>query len=238
MHSMPAVATHPSSKLAFVTSLILDKFVAFQSLDNQILIYAADGNFRQNKKKRFAGHTVAGYACNIGFSPDGKFISSGTGSGDVVFWDWKTGRITKRLKAHNQVVIDHVWLPNEHVGFSRAISLTTVQGNHGIMGWIDQAVVVDVASCMYCLRTPVECFRVCEPMTCCPALPIGAALWLLTQPHSPAHRYHTSRSSVSIHTPSSAYTHPCRNHLPVVLAVAGGSESAKTRGIRHNEPSC
>jgi len=148
MHSMPAVATHPSSKLAFVTSLILDKFVAFQSLDNQILIYAADGNFRQNKKKRFAGHTVAGYACNIGFSPDGKFISSGTGSGDVVFWDWKTGRITKRLKAHNQVVIDHVWLPNEHVGFSRAISLTTVQGNHGIMGWIDQAVVVDVASCM------------------------------------------------------------------------------------------
>jgi len=95
--------------------------VAFQSLDNQILIYAADGNFRQNKKKRFAGHTVAGYACNIGFSPDGKYISSGTGSGDVVFWDWKTGRITKRLKAHNQVVIDHVWLPNEHVSTIRVV---------------------------------------------------------------------------------------------------------------------
>jgi len=79
------------------------------------LIYSADGSFRQNKKKRFAGHTIAGYACAIGFSPDGKYISSGTGGGDVVFWDFKTGRIVKRLRAHNQVVIDHVWLPNEHV---------------------------------------------------------------------------------------------------------------------------
>ena len=33
----------------------------------------------------------------------------------MVFWDFKTGRIVKRLRAHNQVVIDHVWLPNEHV---------------------------------------------------------------------------------------------------------------------------
>lgn len=91
------------------------KFVACQSLDNQILIYTADGTFRQVKKKRFAGHTVAGYACNVGFSPDGKYLSSGTGSGDVVFWDWKTGKIVKRLRAHDQVVIDHCWLPNESV---------------------------------------------------------------------------------------------------------------------------
>ncbi|CAD6585834.1 MAG: hypothetical protein TREMPRED_004248 [Tremellales sp. Tagirdzhanova-0007] len=103
MHSMPAVSLHPSRK-----------YFACQSLDNQILIYSADGSFRQNKKKRFAGHTIAGYACAIGFSPDGKYISSGTGGGDVVFWDFKTGKIAKRLRAHNQVVIDHVWLPNEH----------------------------------------------------------------------------------------------------------------------------
>lgn len=67
------------------------------------------------KKKRFAGHTIAGYACNIGFAPDGKYISSGTGAGDVVFWDWKTGKIVKRLRCHDQVVIDHAWLPNEPV---------------------------------------------------------------------------------------------------------------------------
>ncbi|THH12140.1 hypothetical protein EW145_g163 [Phellinidium pouzarii] len=92
MHSMPAVTLHPSN--------------------NQILIYSTD-NFRQNRKKRFAGHSVAGYACQIGFSPDGKWVSSGDSSGDVVFWDWKTGRIKSRLKAHQKVVIAHEWLPHE-----------------------------------------------------------------------------------------------------------------------------
>jgi pre-mRNA-processing factor 17 len=93
---------------------LTDKWFAAQSLDNQILIYSTD-NFRQNRKKRFAGHTVAGYACAIGFSPDGRFLSSGDGQGNVVFWDWKSGKILKRLYAHKQVVIDHVWLPHQHV---------------------------------------------------------------------------------------------------------------------------
>ncbi|KAJ7814103.1 pre-mRNA splicing factor [Mycena olivaceomarginata] len=101
MHSMPAVTLHPSKK-----------YLAAQSLDNQILVYGTD-NFRQNRKKRFAGHSVAGYACQVGFSPDGKWISSGDGEGNVVFWDWKTGRIKSRLKAHNKVVIAHEWLPHE-----------------------------------------------------------------------------------------------------------------------------
>lgn len=101
MHSMPAVTLHPSNK-----------FFAAQSLDNQILIYSTD-NFRQNRKKRFAGHSVAGYAAQVGFSPDGKWISSGDGEGNVVFWDWKTGSIKSRLKAHSKVVIAHEWLPHE-----------------------------------------------------------------------------------------------------------------------------
>ncbi|KAG6814036.1 hypothetical protein H0H92_003886 [Tricholoma furcatifolium] len=101
MHSMPAVTLHPSNK-----------YFAAQSLDNQILIYSTD-NFRQNRKKRFAGHSVAGYACQVGFSPDGKWISSGDGEGNVVFWDWKTCRIKSRLKAHDKVVIAHEWLPHE-----------------------------------------------------------------------------------------------------------------------------
>ncbi|KAF8506880.1 pre-mRNA splicing factor [Russula emetica] len=103
MHSMPAVTLHPSRK-----------YFAAQSLDNQILVYSTD-NFRQNRKKRFAGHSVAGYACQVGFSPDGKWISSGDGEGNVVFWDWRTGRIKSRLRAHSKVVIAHEWLPHETV---------------------------------------------------------------------------------------------------------------------------
>ncbi|KIM52843.1 hypothetical protein SCLCIDRAFT_32310 [Scleroderma citrinum Foug A] len=98
MHLMPAVTLHPSNRY----------FVA-QLLDNQILMY----NFWQHRKKQFAGHSVAGYACQIGFSPDGKWISSGDSTGDVVFWDWKTGRMKVQLKAHSKVVIAHEWLPHE-----------------------------------------------------------------------------------------------------------------------------
>ena len=92
MHSMPAVTLHPSSTsvichlpLPLVVVVVMvkvlmektrraEKYFAAQSLDNQILIYNAD-NFRQNRKKRFAGHSVAGYACQVGFSPDGRYAS-------------------------------------------------------------------------------------------------------------------------------------------------------------------
>ncbi|KAH8927220.1 WD40 repeat-like protein, partial [Atractiella rhizophila] len=102
MHSMPAVASHPSGK-----------YLAFQSLDNQIFIYSTGESFRQNRKKAFRGHTVAGYACEIAFSPDGKFISSGDGHGNLVIWDWKNSKLLKKLPAHKKVLISHAWLPHE-----------------------------------------------------------------------------------------------------------------------------
>ena len=125
----------------------IEKYFAAQSLDNQILIYSTD-NFRQNRKKRFAGHSVAGYACQVGFSPDGKWISSGDGEGNVVFWDWKTGRIKSRMKAHSKVVIAHEWLPHETVRMNFSTVgiifkppfplLLSVQGYNGFMGWSDK----------------------------------------------------------------------------------------------------
>lgn len=125
MHSMPAVTIHPNSESRAnlsITALIhfsldAEKYFAAQSLDNQILVYSTD-NFRQARNKRFAGHSIAGYACQVGFSPDGKWISSGDGEGNMVFWEWKTGRIKSRLKAHSKVVITHEWLPHETVGCS------------------------------------------------------------------------------------------------------------------------
>lgn len=117
MHSMPAVTLHPNSTCSPISGTMLsyqfvEKTFAAQSLDNQILLYNAD-NFRQNRKKRFAGHSVAGYACQIGFSPDGKWISSGDAEGNMVFWDWKTCRIKSKLRCHSKVVIAHEWLQHE-----------------------------------------------------------------------------------------------------------------------------
>ncbi|KAK4046824.1 hypothetical protein OIV83_005820 [Microbotryomycetes sp. JL201] len=101
MHSMPAVTKHPNGK-----------WLAAQSLDNQILLFGAD-SFKQNRKKRFAGHTVAGYACEPNFSPDGRYLSSGDSHGNLVIWDFKTSRILNRIRVHQKALVSHAWLPHE-----------------------------------------------------------------------------------------------------------------------------
>lgn len=39
-------------------------------MDNKIVIYSALNKVRENRKKVFKGHMVAGYACRMDFSPD------------------------------------------------------------------------------------------------------------------------------------------------------------------------
>lgn len=75
------------------------KYVAFQSGDNQIVVYSATDKFRQNRKKRFVGHNTSGYAVDLKVSPDGQFLVSGDSGGYVCFWDWKTGKMYHKIQA-------------------------------------------------------------------------------------------------------------------------------------------
>ncbi|XP_074566014.1 uncharacterized protein LOC141822463 isoform X1 [Curcuma longa] len=102
MHSMPSISLHPNSN-----------WLAAQSLDNQILIYSTKERFQLNKKKRFAGHIIAGYACQVNFSPDGRFVMSGDGEGKCWFWDWKSCKVFRTLKCHEGVCIGCEWHPLE-----------------------------------------------------------------------------------------------------------------------------
>ncbi|XP_073131979.1 uncharacterized protein [Henckelia pumila] len=102
MHSMPSISLHPNKN-----------WLACQSLDNQILIYSTRERFQLNKKKRFAGHIVAGYACQVNFSPDGRFVMSGDGEGRCWFWDWKSCKVFRTLKCHDGVCIGAAWHPLE-----------------------------------------------------------------------------------------------------------------------------
>eukprot|EP01116_Phalansterium_solitarium_P023403 TRINITY_DN8175_c0_g1_i1.p1 TRINITY_DN8175_c0_g1~~TRINITY_DN8175_c0_g1_i1.p1 ORF type:complete len:619 (+),score=213.01 TRINITY_DN8175_c0_g1_i1:140-1996(+) len=102
MHSMPAITLHPQGT-----------WIACQSLDNQILIYSTKDRFRLNKKKRFAGHLNAGYACQIAFSPDSHFIATGDADGNVFIWDFNTQKLIKRWKAHQGACIGLQWHPIE-----------------------------------------------------------------------------------------------------------------------------
>ncbi|KAI7799777.1 pre-mRNA-processing factor 17 [Triplophysa rosa] len=102
MHSMPAVTLSPNGK-----------WLACQSMDNQILIFGAQNRFRLNKKKIFKGHMVAGYACQVGFSPDMSYVVSGDADGKLNIWDWKTTKLYHRIKAHDKVCISALWHPHE-----------------------------------------------------------------------------------------------------------------------------
>jgi len=102
MHSMPSIALHPSGA-----------WFLCQSLDNQIIVYNTRDRFKLNKKKRFIGHMVAGYACQVNASPDGKYVISGDAEGNVWFWDWKSCKIYKKIKAHDGVCIGVEWHPIE-----------------------------------------------------------------------------------------------------------------------------
>jgi len=100
MHSIPATAISNSGK-----------YIIGQSLDNQIVTFDVTDRFRRNNKKRFGGHHNAGYACQPAFSNDDGTVVSGDGSGKLFFWDWKTSKIIKSIKAHDQVAIGVAWHP-------------------------------------------------------------------------------------------------------------------------------
>jgi len=102
MHSMPSIAVHPNGNW----------FVG-QSLDNQLLVYSTRERFKLNKKKRFLGHLVAGFACQLNFSPDGRYIMSGDADGKLWFWNWKSSKVYRTLRCHKGVCIGCEWHPIE-----------------------------------------------------------------------------------------------------------------------------
>merc|ERR1711941_19500 len=100
MHSIPFVGTAPDGK-----------WLLMQNLDNSILTYGALNRIRLIKDKVFKGHHNTGYACQVSLSPDGRYVLSGDGKGRCYFWDWKTTRIARSIKAHDGVCIGTLWHP-------------------------------------------------------------------------------------------------------------------------------
>lgn len=88
MFALTRAASHPSGK-----------YVAYQSADNQIVVYAAGEKFKQNRKKGFRGMNTSGYAIDVAISPDGGIVASGDSGGYVCFWDWKTGKMWHKMQA-------------------------------------------------------------------------------------------------------------------------------------------
>jgi WD40 repeat protein len=101
MYAVPTVTLHPSGEA-----------LACQSMDNNVVVYSAGDRVALNRKKHFSGHVTAGYACQLAFSPDGRHLASGDGEGQLWFWDWRSGKFEKKLRAHaGGPAIGAVWHP-------------------------------------------------------------------------------------------------------------------------------
>lgn len=101
MHAIATAAIHPSGEAW-----------AGQSMDNNVVVYWAGERCGLNRKKRFTGHVVAGFACQVNFSPSGQYLVSGDGDGQVWVWDWKSTKMLKKWKAHEGgPAIDVAWHP-------------------------------------------------------------------------------------------------------------------------------
>lgn len=102
-YTCPSLALHPME----------DSFVA-QTNGNYIALFSAQKPYSMNKRRRFEGHKVEGYAVQCGFSPDGTILVSGSSNGCAHFYDYHTSGMLHTLKAHSQPclsVVQHTVLP-------------------------------------------------------------------------------------------------------------------------------
>jgi len=100
-YTITCVKEHPSSK-----------FFLAQSNAGYIAIFSTKKPYKLNKRKRFEGHKVSGYHLGFDMTNDGKYVISGSSTGEVFIYNWNTGNITKRWNAHSKICSDISCHPN------------------------------------------------------------------------------------------------------------------------------
>lgn len=108
MHAISHVLPHPREKECLVA----------QSLNNKVILFEDEGGGRLRlcPNREYAGHKVAGTRCQLGFSHDGAYLSSGDSTGELFIWKWdrsSTGKLVKKFKAHQGMLTTHLWHPME-----------------------------------------------------------------------------------------------------------------------------
>ncbi|XP_037602366.1 WD repeat-containing protein 25 isoform X1 [Sebastes umbrosus] len=99
----PSLALHP----------LEESFVA-QTNGDYMAVFSSQQPYRMNKRRRYEGHKVEGYAVQCEFSLDGTILASGSSTGSAHFYDYHNARMLHTLKAHSQpclCVSQHPVLP-------------------------------------------------------------------------------------------------------------------------------
>ncbi|XP_009903415.2 WD repeat-containing protein 25 [Dryobates pubescens] len=99
-YTCPSLTLHPKESV----------FVA-QTNGNYMALFSALRPYRINKKKRYEGHKVEGFAVGCEFSPDGTLLVTGSSDGKVFFYNYHTARIIRTLSAHKKACMSAVFHP-------------------------------------------------------------------------------------------------------------------------------
>ncbi|RVE57339.1 hypothetical protein OJAV_G00215100 [Oryzias javanicus] len=102
-YTCPSLALHP----------LEDTFVA-QTNGNYMALFSTQKPYRMNKRRRYEGHKVEGYAVQCEFSQDGALLVSGSSTGSAHFYDFHSARLLHSLQAHSKpclCVAQHPVLP-------------------------------------------------------------------------------------------------------------------------------
>ncbi|XP_072721880.1 WD repeat-containing protein 25 isoform X1 [Ciconia boyciana] len=99
-YTCPSLTLHPKESM----------FVA-QTNGNYMALFSAQRPYRINKKKRYEGHKVEGFAVGCEFSPDGTLLVTGSSDGKVFFYNYHTARIIRTLSAHKEACVSAIFHP-------------------------------------------------------------------------------------------------------------------------------
>lgn len=108
------IITHPTQyAIASVVSLPPnDKYIAMQNMNNTIQVIDGEGKYKF-KKKQFKNPNITGYKIEIHISPDGKILMSGDSKGNVLFWDWNSGKLVSLFKISDKMINNIKFHPQE-----------------------------------------------------------------------------------------------------------------------------
>ncbi|XP_054825940.1 WD repeat-containing protein 25 [Eublepharis macularius] len=99
-YTCPCLTPHPKESV----------FVA-QTNGNYMALFSSLRPYRINKKKRYEGHKVEGFAVGCEFSPDGTLLVTGSSEGKVFFYNYHTARIMRMLSAHRAACVSATFHP-------------------------------------------------------------------------------------------------------------------------------
>ncbi|XP_001374333.3 WD repeat-containing protein 25 [Monodelphis domestica] len=96
----PSLTLHPKESV----------FVA-QTNGNYMALFSALRPYQINKKKRYEGHKVEGYAVACECSPDGAVLVTGSADGKVFFYSYHNSRIICTFPAHSHACVGTTFHP-------------------------------------------------------------------------------------------------------------------------------